>query len=607
LVRVIFICYFLIGSKIRWIICEGSVLLGKFNFVKDGKPACTIIIGSKNNREDLHSAKILADTVRDIGGVRLEIKEATEEISTQNQVLIGSPENNPLAQEILRADKILVKPEDKLKEKRLLIPEDLGSQGFVIYCSKHADKPSLVLSGYTNQGTFYAVNTLVDRIYKKGKDIIADGFDSEILPIFNMPAFAYRSVATNIGGPDWLGHAQWEKEFGFDYKAFIDWLAGHKINNIIIWTFDLEFGIAYPSEKFPECVNKYHPNVRKEFMGDLIDYAHERYMSVYFFIDFPDNWTTIIRAHPELAGANVDLSALPSSESWWEEFQKTGIQYERWGEYPKRILRLWVCGSKPETMKFWRDYWEELMDRYPNVDGVGGQFCEHETWRCNCENCKEHFFDLQLKYFKEMYQIAKSKNPDIRLWFYDAWGARDIRRYAKKHPGVIYIDWGGNFPIYSLRHAVPRGNWYLYHRGKERWYEFGLKEATQIFNERGQEGMQLRMVYYKELDRMYQAFKEFSWNPKLSIEEYARLYIRKRLRRDEEKVSKAYAHWIKIKGYSELLNYLRLPSFKRKLYEEKMKKEIESLKKLLKEIDVENEFVADLRGAAESFLKNQGE
>lgn len=580
--------------------------MDRFIFVKEGEPVCTLIIGSKTDQEDLHSAKILADAIYEFGGVRPDITEAKEEVLTPNKVLIGSPENNPIARQVLRIDKILGTPEDKLKEKRRLIPENLGSQGFVIYRSDYAGKPSLTLSGYTSQGTFYAVNTLVDRLYEKEGEIIVDGFDSEALPIFNIPAFAYRSAATNIGGPDWLGHAQWEKEFGYDYKAFIDWAAGHKINNLIIWTFDLEFGIAYPSERFPECVNKYHPNVRKEFMGDLIDYAHERYISVFFFIDFPDNWTNIIRIRPELAGANVDLSVFPSSETWWEEYQKTGKQYGQRRAHPeyRKMLRLWVCGSKPETMKFWREYWAELMDRYPHVDGVGGQFCEHVPSRCDCENCNEHFFDLQLKYFEEMYRIAKSKNPDIRLWFYDAWGARDIKRFADKHPEVIYIDWGAQFQIFSFKHAVPRSNWYLYHRGRERWYEFGLKEAAQIFNERRQEGMQLRMVYYKELDRMYQAFEEFSWNPRLSIGEYARLYTRKQLRRDEETISKVYTHWIKIKGYNEVLNYPRLPLPKRKLYKEKMKREIKGLWKAFKEVTVENEFVTDLREATESFLRS---
>jgi len=127
----------------------------------------------------------------------------------------------------------------------------------------------------------------------------ASGASSAILFIlFNLPAFAHRGVCTNIGGPDHLSDNAWVKDWGgdgrYDYKAFIDWLAKFKITHLNVWLFELAFGIAFSSKKFPECVNHHHPNVKHEFMTDLIDYAHERHIEVTAFIDFPDMAAGII-------------------------------------------------------------------------------------------------------------------------------------------------------------------------------------------------------------------------------------------------------------------------------------------------------------------------
>ena len=363
-------------------------MYNSFTLVQDKNPGCIILIGLI--REDLEVAELLQERVKQITGIKLVISRQ-KGIQSKNQILMGSPFSNSLLKEILREENILVTPKDKEieKNKRLLIPEDLGRQGFVIYRTDYKGKKYLILSGNTQQGVFYAVTTFINRLYLRSKNLIIDNFDSPSTPIINLPAFKYRSVATNIGGPDWLGHNQWEREWGHDYRGFIDWLASHKINNLNIWLFDLAFGIAYDSKKFPECVNRYHPNVKREFIKEMIKYAHKRYIEVFFFIDFPDNWTAIIKAHPELVGKNIDTKDIPSGKEW-EEYQRSG---EIRGDSFRK--NSWVCASNPKVMQFWKEYWNELLERYPDVDGIGGQFCEHSNMRCNCKNCTDNVVELQ--------------------------------------------------------------------------------------------------------------------------------------------------------------------------------------------------------------------
>jgi len=434
----------------------------------------------------------------------------------------------------------------------------------------------------------------------EGDRLIVDKLNTRFLPAVNIPAFKYRSVATNIGGPDWLGHNQWAKEWGiqdeYDYRGFIDWLASHKINHLNMWALNLAFGIAYDSPKFPECVNQHHPNVKNEFISDMIEYAHQRHIEVFVFIDFPDNWTAIIKAHPELAGENVDIEALLNTEEEkWDIYQKYG---EVGGE--RYRANSWVCASNPKTMEFWEGYLHELLDIYPGIDGVGGQFEEHHSYRCNCDSCGKSFFHLQWKFFERMSDIAYQKKTNIKLWAYRSWGAKDILKNRDKLPKeLIWVDWGGQAQPFIAKKSIPRGDWYLYHRSREQWYEYGQKQCAMVCHQKNLSGFQMRGVQYKELDRMYQSLGEFSWNPYLSVDDYADLYVIKRLRRKDKELACAYAHYIKTVGLKEMLNYPRIPEewHDEEDYEGKFKAELQMLREQLDNVK-ESEFANELRNAA---------
>ncbi|MFQ6041293.1 MAG: family 20 glycosylhydrolase [Candidatus Poribacteria bacterium] len=466
----------------------------KFIFVAGNQPRCEIVVYDGDDKM-AHAANLLQQEIEKITHVKVKITDKAENIS---QVEIGTLSNSPEIRKVLEKDKILSISGDlnlllaSTASTHIFIPDDLGKQGFVIYKTS-AGSGRLLLTGNTSQACLYAVFALIDRLHLEDDKLIVDKLNTRLLPTVNIPAFEYRSIATNIGGPDWLGHNQWVKEWGnqneYDYRGFIDWLASHKINHLNLWLFNLAFGIAYDSPRFPECVNRHHPNVKNEFISDMIEYAHKRHIEIFVFVDFPDNWTAIVKAHPNLAGKNVDTAALlHTEEEKWETYQKYGeVSGERFR------ANSWVCASNPKTMEFWEEYWDELLDRYPGIDGIGGQFEEHRSYRCDCANCAKSFFQLQWKFFKRMSEIANQKNPDIKLWAYRSWGARDILKNRDKLPQkLIWIDWGGQVQPFLVNKSTPRGDWYLYHRSREQWYEYGQKQSAMVCHQNGINGFQMR-------------------------------------------------------------------------------------------------------------------
>ncbi len=581
-----------------------------FILAEGNQSRCEIIVHDKSDGIS-HAANLLKQEIEKIANVKVDIKDNKSKHLAQ--VEIGTFSNSPEIIDILEKDEVLSSSGDldllltSTASTHIFIPADLGKQGFVIYktsgrvAGKAMSNQRLLLTGNTPQACLYAVSTLIDRLHIQDGRLIVDKLNTRFLPMVNIPAFEYRSVATNIGGPDWLGHNQWEKEWGngeeYDYRGFIDWLASHKISHLNMWLFDLAFGIAYDSQRFPECVNRHHPNVKNEFISDMIKYAHKRHIEIFVFVDFPDNWTAVIKAYPDLAGKNVDTEALLNTE------EEKWATYQKYGEVGGERFRAnsWVCASNPKTMEFWEGYWNELLSRYPDIDGIGGQFEEHQSYRCDCPNCEKSFFQLQWKFFERMSEIAHKKNPNIKLWAYRSWGARDILKNREKLPKkLIWIDWGTQAQPFIVKKSTPRGDWYLYHRSRGQWYEDGLKQCAMACHQKRIDGFQMRGVQYKELDRMYQAFGEFSWNPYLSVEDYAHLYVIKRLRRKDKELSCAYAHYIRAVGLKEMLDYPKISEEWRneEAYQNKFESEVQQLRKQLDSLKRESEFATELRNAA---------
>src|SRR5437879_2308222 len=84
-------------------------------------------------------------------------------------------------------------------------------------------------------------------------------------PATNAPAFAHRGYYITFMRMPTYGLAAW--------KQAVDCFAGDGINLLILW-----MGGGFASKKFPITwkYNQEHENVRGDFAGELIDYAHEK-------------------------------------------------------------------------------------------------------------------------------------------------------------------------------------------------------------------------------------------------------------------------------------------------------------------------------------------
>jgi len=545
-----------------------------FDFARGEVPLCCIRIHSRSGDGDLHCASILATAVAEISGARIDIVEWGGPTTAAGEVLIGTLHDGAYLERALLEQGVLASRE-AVREKghvRALTAGDLGEEGFIVHRPTDGQsrwKHCLIAAGATPQGAMYAASALADRLHEEDGHLIVDGLGTRLMPPVNLPAFRHRSIFTGLGGADWLGPDQYTREFGQDYRAFVDWLAQRRYNHLLVHNFaNLCWGVNYRSAAFPELVNPHHPNVQHEFMGDLIRYAHQRGIQVMFGADLPDNWSGVLRAHPDWAGANVDWSCFPQGGDWdafasgqgdwryaWFEVAADGRRTfcgGRGREVRKRAS--WVCLSHPEVMAFWRAYWEEVLDTYPEVDGIGGQFSEH-LYCCDCEECTRAGFPaLAARYYDAMEEIARRRHPPRRTWIWTVPGARDIMAHRERHPDLTVIDWGLGFEPFAMGQVVPKSDWYLCH-GSGRISDFGMREYCRSFSSRGLQGVQVRAVDYRQADRYFRGFSEFMWDPRLSVDEYAHLQTIGQLRRKDPDVTAAYAHLIRAQGYLELLQY----------------------------------------------------
>jgi hypothetical protein len=156
------------------------------------------------------------------------------------------------------------------------------------------------------------------------------------------------------------------------------------------------------------------------------------------------------------------------------------------------------------------------------------------------------------KYFAAMVDVARHVNPRMSFWVYDSWGTRDIVQHRSRYPNFINIDWGVGLGPIHYRQYVPRSSWYLFHRGSDRFPEFSYKHASVALKHRGLEAMQIRAVAYRDFDNAFQAFEEFSWNPCLPLDQYAKFYIGKHLRQRDPEMIDLYVSWMNLVGYRDL-------------------------------------------------------
>lgn len=486
---------------------------------------CSIIVGRDRLEADLHSASVITRIVSRLTGRPVDIDDSWRDQRPGTLILVGLSALDSFARKSTQD----VSAELKGAIRRLRRRKN-REQGFVIHFVRCGRQNAIVLAGCTDQGTFYAAQTFANRLYfNHERELVVDAED-----VVTAPAFRYRSLAGGLGGPDWLGSRQFERDFGredgtTDYRAFIDWIAGMKVNNLNVWMLDFMWGLAYPSAKYPEAVNRHHPNVRHEFFGEMLRYAKKNYIDVWLQVNLPDCWIGIIKVYPHMAADDLDFDSIPR-RGQWDAFLRGDMGYS---EYDRmRHSASSVSTRKKEVLDFWRGFWEELLTRYPEIAGVGGQFGEQLG--------DKKLMSLQFHYFKTMADLATRHNPKINTWSYQAAGALDILARRKQLPNFTFIGWH--------RPVTEDFDWYLSHGGAGLWYETEFKKDALTARRLGLAGIQKRMVCFSRQEKVLSAVGELAWDPSLSFPDLAHYSALKLLRRKDQTMIRAYTTSLRTSG-----------------------------------------------------------
>ena len=517
----------------------------KFELAKDRQALCCVINESHGNQDLPVQIRELRDFVKELSGAEMPVFLNDKGMETP-AIIIGLLDHSPLIREILRNDEILMRKEEENKYKMAvlsaltLFPSDMGEQGFLVYDAQYKGQTVLIITANTEHGLSYAVETIKNRIYENNETWQIFGIGTRFLPVLNRPAFKHRSIATFLSGPCYLYPGQWEKEFKGGYKEFIDWMSGHKMNHLLDWSFTLDTGIGFRSERYPGLVNELHPNVRNEYMPAMLAYAQKKHIKTWLFFKVPFRDYAMNKSCSESAAHQVNLKTTAMDEVIIPNVKTPCFDPKK---MDGKTIRF-VCMSDTRTSKFWEEYIREIVTRYPLLDGIGCEMGEHMEHYCQCSKCKCRELKLGYEYFKIMADTARKIKPDIKFWFYRAAGAGLIAERKAEFGDVTMIGWGFT-ALWDLRRSVPREDWFLCHTGTEEHAEDLLRKSVNTLSRNSVEGIQIRGSKYKEWEGKFRAYDEFTWNPDMSLEDFALINILRAERKIDPVVAEIYLNWMR--------------------------------------------------------------
>lgn len=255
----------------------------------------------------------------------------------------------------------------------------------------------------SHAGFFYATQTLKQIFCEYGR----------VLPcceIIDEPRFAFRSFMLDNGRYFYSCD---------DVKKMIDIAALHKYN-VFHWHLTEDQGWRIEIDKYPLLTKvgskRAHTNFNifkshggfytKEQIKEIVNYAHQRHMSVMPEIDMPGHMRAAIAAYPELTCFERKLSVATHF----------GVKHD--------IL----CAGKPQVYDFVFDVLKEVFELFDDeYIHLGGDEAVKHRWRL-CPNCRKVIEDNKLKggaeqlqaYFLDKVADFCVKNGKIpMIWYYE--------------------------------------------------------------------------------------------------------------------------------------------------------------------------------------------
>ena len=179
------------------------------------------------------------------------------------------------------------------------------------------------------------------------------------------------------------------------WKSILDSVKADGGNMAILW-----MGGAFRSEKFPITwkYNAAHENVKHNFAGALIDYGHTLGLKMLLCLT-PygyDGTNQYALEHPELKAVTQD------------------------GNYTKAFgLGAWgfnLNPYRPEAEQFMLEYTREMLDFYPNADGI---LLESSDYAISyCKDCPESYYRREFAFVRKISDELWAKKPDATIVVY---------------------------------------------------------------------------------------------------------------------------------------------------------------------------------------------
>ena len=140
------------------------------------------------------------------------------------------------------------------------------------------------------------------------------------------------------------------------WKELVTWMGANGMNRL--WTLVNGYTLAYPSRRYPALRDPHARNARENFLRELIDHAHGCGVKIYLMLTTDGHARDFSRAHPETARLNE--SGQPCAQF--------GLALEH-----------------PLTRRYIFDVLDEVLELYPNADGVAVHPTESDPDRFNPE------------------------------------------------------------------------------------------------------------------------------------------------------------------------------------------------------------------------------
>lgn len=180
-----------------------------------------------------------------------------------------------------------------------------------------------------------------------------------------------------------------------DWRRIVDAVHEDGGDTLILWTAG-----AFRSGRHPITweYNKDHENVRVDFVRELIAHAHAKGVRVLLgFTPFGyDGVNRYALEHPELKATGPD--GKPTAPF--------GIGCWGWN----------LCPSKAESRRFMLDYAREMVDAYPDADGLLIESSDYAA--CHCSDCGDRYFEHEFAFVKAISEHAWARKPEAEVIVY---------------------------------------------------------------------------------------------------------------------------------------------------------------------------------------------